>query len=220
MRLVHSYSAIKLYEQCGLRYYRQRILKDAHEQETVHTTHGHNVHSALENNLKTSKAIPKELAVHTGVANTVRKSVSKSQLLAPEKNMGLDNKWQPTGYWSDDIYLRAKLDVLVTGGPTAVVIDWKTGKRKADYTQLKIAAIAVFQTFAETLQVKTGFAWLKFNVMDRADFKREEVPTLIDEIQPRIDAIQEAQENNVWKPNPSYLCTWCPCKPTCPYAEK
>ena len=225
MRLVHSYSALKLYEQCGLRYYRQRILKDVHEQETVYTTHGNNVHSAIENNIKHATPLVKELSAYSGVIKAVKIGAATSSAnVVVEQNIGLTRSYNPTGYWDGDVWIRAKIDVLVTGSPdkTASIIDWKTGKRKVDYTQLKIAAISVFQSIpqARLENIKAAFVWLKDKVMDQVVYSRGNIRPMIEELTPRFMAIEEAQENNIWKPKPSYLCAYCPCRPTCSYAVK
>lgn len=231
MRLVHSYSSLKLYEQCGLRYYRQRILKDVHEQETVYTTHGHNVHTAIENNLNDGTAFPPELAAYVGPAAAITSgTVLAGGLLDCEQNIGLDREYNPTSYWGDAVWLRSKIDVLVKPPESigaddnkpriASVIDWKTGKRRVDFTQLKIAAISVFKTVPGLDEVRTAFVWLKDKMMDKAVYVKEELPGLIEELTPRLLAIEEAQKTNVWKPKPSYLCTYCPCKSTCNYALK
>lgn len=220
MRLVHSYSALKLYEQCPLRYYRQRIAKDVHDQDTKFTTHGHVVHKAIENNLNANTPFPPELASYAGPTNAIRRSVADDQRVVCEKNLGLNRAYDNTGYWDDAVWIRAKIDVLVHGGKSAVVFDWKTGKRKVDFTQLKIATIATFAAHTGVESVRAAFIWLKDKVMDKVTYAREEVPVLIAEIEPRLLAIEEAQVMNVWTPKPSYLCTYCPCKPTCNYALK
>lgn len=223
MRLVHSYSALKLYEQCGLRYYRQRIVKDVHEQETKYTTHGNIVHKAIELNVANNTPLPPELAGYTGPARALKDSAEKGRTVGCEKNFGLDNDFNPSDYWGDAVWIRAKLDVLVTGGPkpeSASIIDWKTGKRRIDFTQLKIAAIAVFKSFTKLNEIKASFVWLKDQVMDKETYTRDQLPGLIQELNPRLLAIEEAQITNVWKPKPSYLCNYCPCQPTCSYALK
>lgn len=220
MRLVHSYSALKLYEQCGLRYYRQRIVKDVYEQDTTQITHGNTVHKAIENKVKHGIAIPKELSAYGNIINVVERSAQTAgKTIQVEQNFGIDRQYAPVSYWDkDQIWLRAKVDVLVSGGPEAALMDWKTGKRRVDFTQLKIAAIAIFKNSPLIQTINSSFVWLKDSVMDMAVYRRTNLPILIHEIEPRLTAIEEAAATGVFKPKPSYLCTYCPCKPTCPYA--
>ena len=76
MRLIHSYSALSLFEQCGLSYYRQRIIKDVPKPTSEYITHGDNVHKAIENKLKRGIAVPKELGMYAGVINSVETAVA------------------------------------------------------------------------------------------------------------------------------------------------
>lgn len=222
MRLVHSYSALKLYEQCPLRYYRQRIVKDVHERDTKYTTHGNVVHKAIEDNINANTPFPTELSVYAGPTNAIRRSVRDDQRVVCEKSLGLDRAYGSTGYWDNAIWIRAKIDVLVHGGKSesAVVFDWKTGKRKVDFTQLKIATLATFAAYTGVESVRAAFIWLKDKIMDKVTYTRSQTSVLIAEIEPRLLAIEEAQAVNVWTPKPSYLCNYCPCKPTCPYSLK
>lgn len=221
MRLIHSYSALKLYEQCGLRYYRQRILKDVYEQDTVYSTHGNEVHKAIENKLKNGTPVPKELSAYGKIIEMVERSAEKTgRTIAVEQGLGLDRSFNATDYWGGDIWVRAKLDVVLTGGPEAVIIDWKTGKRKLDFTQLKIAAVALMAANPTIHQVITSFAWMKDKILDKRIYAKADSKALISEIAPRFAAIEEANVLGVWTPKPGYLCNYCPCKPTCNYASK
>jgi len=51
MRLTHSYSSIKLYEQCPYRYYRQRVAKDIVDEGGEASKYGERIHTFLENRL-------------------------------------------------------------------------------------------------------------------------------------------------------------------------
>ena len=45
MKLAHSYSSIKLFENCPLRYYRQRIKKDVVDEGGEASKHGERIHA-------------------------------------------------------------------------------------------------------------------------------------------------------------------------------
>jgi len=47
MKLSHSYSAIKLYENCPLRYFRQRIVKDVVDEGGEASKYGERIHEYL-----------------------------------------------------------------------------------------------------------------------------------------------------------------------------
>ena len=51
-KLAHSYTALKMYENCPKRYYHQRITKEVVDQPGTATVYGERVHKQLEEYLK------------------------------------------------------------------------------------------------------------------------------------------------------------------------
>jgi hypothetical protein len=132
MKLAHSYSAIKLYENCPLRYYRQRVVKDVVDQGGEASKHGERIHEFLEKRLAENTQLPQEAERYEPLCVSVEK-IAKSGTLYVEKELVLTDELKPTGWWDADAWLRSKLDVLVVVGDTAVVMDWKTGKRRISF---------------------------------------------------------------------------------------
>ena len=50
-QLAHSYSSLKMYENCPKRYYHQRITKEVSDSGSEATRYGERVHKALEERL-------------------------------------------------------------------------------------------------------------------------------------------------------------------------
>ena len=61
MNLTHSYSALKLYENCPYRYYHQRIAKTVVDKGGEASQHGERVHKHLEDRLRDKVDLPQEL---------------------------------------------------------------------------------------------------------------------------------------------------------------
>jgi len=61
-KLTHSYSSIKMYMNCPLRYYHQRIRKAVSDPGSEATHHGERIHKFLEDRLKTNTELPQEAA--------------------------------------------------------------------------------------------------------------------------------------------------------------
>jgi hypothetical protein len=123
MKLSHSYSAIKLFENCPLRYYRQRIVKDVVDKGSDASKHGERIHAFLENRLKGSD-LPQEIERYEPLCAGVEKAARNGTLLI-EHELVLTDELTPTGWWDADAWLRSKLDVLIVAGTSAVVLDWK-----------------------------------------------------------------------------------------------
>jgi RecB family exonuclease len=217
MRLSHSYSAIKLFENCPLRYYRQRIVKDVTDEGGEASKYGERIHTFLENRLKGAGLQP-EVEQYEPLCASVEQLAMSGQLYI-EQELVLTENMTPTGWWEPDAWLRSKLDVLVIVGDTAVVMDWKTGKRNADQFQMQMFAAQVFKHFPEVQRVKTSLVWLKTMEMDTLQYVRADTNGLWAEVMKRIQRIHDAYDNANWPARPSGLCRFCPCRHDCDYAK-
>ena len=57
--LAHSYSSMKMFENCPQRYYRQRILKDIKDEGGEASMYGERIHEMLEHRLRDNTELPK-----------------------------------------------------------------------------------------------------------------------------------------------------------------
>jgi RecB family exonuclease len=218
MRLSHSYSSIKLYENCPLRYYRQRILKDVVDEGGEASKHGERIHTFLENRLKVDATLPQEVAHYEPLCAMVERIAAGGELEI-EKELVLNENLTPTGWWDADAWLRSKLDVLVINGHDAIVMDWKTGKRKADFFQMQMFAAQVFKHYPNVVRVKTILVWLKTLEQDTETYNRININEVWAEVMRRIQRIHSSQEHDNWPAKPSGLCRYCPCRHNCDFAR-
>lgn len=217
MRLSHSYSSIKLYENCPLRYFRQRILKDVVDEGGEASKYGERIHAFLEKRLK-GAGIEQEVAQYEPLCQSVERLAKGGSLLI-EKELVLTENLTPTGWWEADAWLRSKLDVLVLRGADAVVMDWKTGKRNADQFQMQMFAAQVFKHYPEVQRVKTSLVWLKTMEMDTEQYTRIDINVVWAEVMKRIQRIHDSLEHDKWPARPSGLCRYCPARHDCDFAR-
>lgn len=218
IKLAHSYSAIKLYENCSLRYYRQRIIKDIQDEPGEASIYGDRVHKALESRLKIGADLPDHLAFAEKYCRSIE-DLGNRGLLGVEQELVITENFEPVDWWHRDAWLRFKLDVLVIVGSTALIFDWKTGKRRVDNFQMEMFAAIVFQMYPEVQVVKTNLVWLKDKAMDTEVFKRKQSPYLWRTILEKIKRIEKSLEKENWPAKPSGLCGWCPARFSCDYYE-
>lgn len=218
MKHAHSYSAIKLYENCPLRYYRQRVVKDVVDQGGEASKHGERIHEFLEKRLAENTQLPQEAERYEPLCVSVEK-IAKSGTLYVEKELVLTDELKPTGWWDADAWLRSKLDVLVVVGDTAVVMDWKTGKRRVDFFQMQLFAAQVFKHYPQVQMVKTSLVWLKTMEMDTEIYSRINTNDLWQDILSRIQMIYKSLDNDNWPAKPSGLCRYCPARHDCDFAN-
>jgi hypothetical protein len=216
MKFNHSYSALKQFEQCPLRYYRQRILKDIKDSMGEAGIHGIKVHEALEARVKDGTPLPKHLSK---MEPTCAFLSGQADMVQVEREMTLNDKLEPTGWFDRDAWLRGKLDVLLIKGKHALVLDWKTGKRRPDMFQLELFAGLVFRHYPEVEQVTTTLIWTKTHEVDTEVFPRSEYNNIFAKVLGKINRIHDAYENEKWPAHPSGLCNYCPAKHDCAYAD-
>jgi hypothetical protein len=215
--LTHSYSALKMFENCPKRYNEQRILKLVKDEGGEASIYGERIHKHLEDKLMGVAELPPELSKYTALCEKLM--ATDTTFAMAEQELTLNNKLHPTGWWDEDAWLRSKIDVLLIKGSRAIVIDWKTGKRRVDFFQLELFAVQIMSHYPEVNAVTSTFIWLKSDETDSETYTREMLPQLWQNVMVRIKRIEDAKKANVWPAKPSGLCGWCPCKPTCAYAR-
>ena len=216
--LTHSFSSIKMYENCPKRYYHQRIRKEVQDKGSDATIYGERIHEALEHRLESKVNLPKESEGYEVLCRGIEKTARGGTLLVEQK-LTLSEDLTPTGWWDGDAWVRSILDVLVLHNDTAVVMDWKTGKRRPDFTQLELFALQVFSHFPDIDKVKSSFLWLKDMQMDSKTYYRDELGSMWGSLLQRISRIEQSLAHDKWPPKPSGLCNYCPAKNICEYAQ-
>ena len=91
MRLTHSYSSIKLFENCPKRYELQRIQKVLIDEGGEASIYGDRVHKSLETRLKEDTDLPQELGRYEGLCRAVEKLVAMGGELHIEKELVLND---------------------------------------------------------------------------------------------------------------------------------
>jgi len=218
MKLAHSFSALKMYENCPKRYMHQRINKEVQDQGGVASAYGERIHEALEVRLRDKTPLTEETKRYEVLCTTLEDLAEGGELLAEQK-LTLDENLDPTDWFAPGAWLRSILDILIVKGDTAYVGDWKTGKRRPDFTQMEMFALQIFRHYPEVNEVKTSLIWLKDMSMDSEVYKREQSNAMWAKLMTRINRIYESAEHDNWPPKQSGLCPWCPAKHMCDYAK-
>lgn len=215
--LSHSYSSIKMYMNCPLRYFHQRVEKSVTDPGSEATHYGERIHKHLELRLKGEAELPQEARHYESLVSAILQGI-KGKLLV-EQELTLNVELNPTGWFDEDAWLRTKIDVLILEGDRAVMFDWKTGKRKPDFDQFELYALQVMTHYPEVEKVSVGFVWLKDFAIDRAEYTRQDVAPLWEKLLTQIARIENSLSTGVWPARPSGLCRFCPARHLCPSAQ-
>ncbi len=216
--LVHSFSSLKQFDNCPKRYFHQRIEKSVKDEGGEAAVYGEVVHKALEERVRDKKPLPPALKKHEEVCAQFE-NIPGVEVFA-EQEMVLTKEFTPTGWWDEDAWIRSKLDIVAVKGKTAVVADWKTGKRRPDPFQLDLFALQTFCHYPAVEKVHSTFIWLAEDKTDTFITVRKEVDRLKKNMQYKIKRVEDALETGVWPAKPSGLCNYCPCKDFCEYAVR
>ena len=202
-----SYSSLSMFLQCARKFDLIRNQKAVKDEPGEAAIWGQNVHSALEHRIKDKTPMPKGMEQFEVVAREVE---SWSDDWITEEQFGLTENLEPTGFFDKDVWCRGVLDIYTVKGRRAFVGDYKTGKMRPELSQLKLFAAAIFHKYPHVDKVKTAFIWLNHGTKSIEDFSRDDLQFIWKYFLPQIRRLESAYEKNVWPPNPSPLCGWCP----------
>jgi RecB family exonuclease len=219
MRLSHSYSSLKQFDNCSKQYYEVRILKKYKSQETEATQYGTLVHSAFEEYIRDKKELPESFSHYAKYVEPLARIEGD---IYCEHKLGLRPDFSPCGFFDKDVWFRGVPDFLAVNRETGVarVGDYKTGKssRFADTDQLELMAAMVMQHFPEVNKVKGALIFVVAQDIVKAEFTREQLPEILSKWGGKASMIEKVIEKGVVSARPSGLCKFCPCE--CPHNSK
>lgn len=211
-----SYSRLSTFEQCPAKFEALYVEKTCKDEGNPASREGQKVHEALAEYGQNGKPMPQSLRRHQPLVDRLLSQEGEKLF---EHQVALDCNRLQTGWFDKNVWLRAVLDVLVLNEDKAVVIDWKTGKRKPDPTQLQLFAAVVMTVYPDVQQVRSAYVWLKDGSTDSAVAKRSQLESLWDGLNNRLGAVQEAVDIGYFEAKPSGLCRFCPARKNCVYAK-
>lgn len=122
------------------------------------------------------------------------------------------NTWKPTAWFSRNplkaTWLRVVLDVgIAYPDHTAIVGDWKTGKRYDDNDeQMELFSLSTFAMWPHVQEVETRLWYVDNGHEEPAVFKKAEEAALRAKWEGRA---REMLSDREWKPKPNAMCRFC-----------
>ena len=214
-----SHSSLKDFEGCQRRYYEVKVLKNYPFTETEATRYGNQVHQAIEDYIAEDKPIPPEYEQFKPVVEAMLRKEGRK---LAEYQMALTVDLKPTDWKAKDVWVRGIADILVIDDEnlTAWVGDWKTGNNKyPDRDQLVLMSLMVFAHFPHIRKVNSALLFIVKNDMVKMSMAREDIDKHWWDYRERTARLEACFANDVWNPNQTPLCGWCPVK-TCEFNKK
>jgi hypothetical protein len=200
---VHSFSAIELFELCGLKFQHEKILKTVPFVETEQVKWGNDCHKALEIAVKNRQPLESRYAMFQGVVDSITKIAGT---IHTELKMGLNREYRATGFFDSDVYIRGVADVVIDCGARLFAGDYKSGRKKAGSKQLAMMALMLFAKFPDAQEIYTAFIWLQNRSISSEVYKREQIPELWELFLETMANIEWAIANNTFHASENFLC--------------
>ena len=213
-----SYSALKNYETCPNRYYHYQVLKDVSEPQSDELKSGYALHTAFEHRVKSGRPLPVGMAKFEPMLATY---VAAPGTTYAEQKLALTSEFRPTTYFAPDVWFRTVIDTAKIRADQgfALILDWKTGKPKADLTQLDLMAATTFLHDPAVHTIKASLAFVGYATSDWESerYQRADLRRIWGEVLPRVAALKAARTLNDFPPKPGGLCRkYCAVK-SCPH---
>lgn len=209
-----SYSRISDYRTCPARFNFKHNLR-IKEPESPAMIRGGAVDEAVTaylNGAKRTLPPEKKYGLNYGPLKLRLTQLKKAGALT-QLEYAVDRNWEPCDWkdW-DRAWLRAKLDIGLITGTTALVIDNKTGKVYADKhaEQLEIYAAVTWAQHPQVTEIEAQMFYLDQGVAS--------APALFTDLKKTIPRLRKKWEriakplftDTKWKATPGSHCSWCP----------
>jgi len=211
-----SFSRISSYEMCPRKYWNENVGKTIPFEETEEMAAGKDWHKGAELYMKRGAQLPLHMRHWEPTLSKFKNAPGEKMV---EQQIALNAKWEPVEWYAKDAWLRVKSDLTILNGDQAVQIDYKTGKQKDDFTQLRLNSAVTFHLAPEIKTVKHGFLWTKTKALTFETMHLQDVPVFWADMLPRVARYQQAHDQQNFPPKPGFLCRgYCRVK-SCQYWE-
>jgi hypothetical protein len=219
MTIKWSHSGLKDFEGCARRYHEVKILKNYPTPDTQQIKYGKELHKAAEDYVRDNVPLPEQFAF---VKPTIDALLTKSGRRYPELEMALTEDLTPCGFKAPEVWVRGVADLVIVDDDnlTGWIVDYKTGNNKyPDVGQLELMSLMLFANFPHLRQVNSALLFVVKETMVKYKMDIEQVPAAWQRYRERVARLVACHDNNVWNPNQTPLCGWCPVS-TCEFNRR
>lgn len=204
-------SSLNSYTTCPYKWFKERVTREFVMPRGEAAIWGERVHKAFENAVNLDIQLPEAYSKYAPLVEQIKKMPGEHMA---EHKFAIDEAFKPAPWRSS--WSRGVADLVVKKDGSAVIFDYKTGKRKPS-DQLMLYAGYAFVHFPEVEKVHTGFIWLKEHKVDRSTYTRDQLPDIWAEFLPVVARMKKSFETGDFPKRPNGLCrSYCPCR-NCPY---
>jgi hypothetical protein len=198
-----SFSAIDGFNTCPRKFHAERVAKVVKEVKSPVTDYGTEAHKAFEKYLFKGKELPLDLRHHQPMLDKFKDAPGKG---FPEQKLALTVDFKPTGFFDSDVWCRAIIDYAKVNGDRGIIIDWKFGKMKEGFDQIRLCSAVLMHHMPELNSIVGGYYWAKDKKFLKTNIYRTDIGGVWNDFLPRVKRLELAYSNNDWPARPSGLC--------------
>ena len=215
-KVAWSFSALSVFRTCRKKFYHLKIARDVKDGDSEAAAEGKLVHDCMFKRVIKGTALPLGLKPHEKTAAAYADRIKACDDAQGEIKLCLNDRLEPVEWFAKDAWVRAVVDLLMLKGTTAILVDWKTGKRKDNFEQLKLSAALLSRYMPEIEKFVLVFEWLRDKERSSITITKDEMKGVWLELLPQVMEIEEAKKTTDFPATPSGLCGWCPVT-SCPH---
>lgn len=207
-----SHSKIELFEQCPKKAYHVHILKEKEVPEPPYFAEGNRVHKAFEDRIIGNRRLPPDLSKHETMMQSFKQKQADGYEVGAEVAYGIDVYGRPVDFWDQTVWGRGKSDLTIIhpSRRMAVILDYKTGKKKESDIQISRLALMLFAAEPALEKVTGANIWLSENKVGKNyEVVREQLPAIRGTVERVLESVVTAEEKDNWPEKPSGLCGFC-----------
>ena len=203
-----SYSSLKQYQNCPKQYYEIKVAENYTIIPSEQMKYGTEVHKALEDYVKDGK----ELAVnYLRFKDAVDSLIAIPGVKYPEYEMALYKDRTPCDFSDAKRWVRGIVYLLIVDNDYAFIVDYKTGSNKyPDPKQLRLMSLMTFAHFPQVNKIKAGLLFVMHGSFITEEYERKDIDKSWEKFYGALERLDNSYETNVWQPNPTPLCKFCP----------
>lgn len=218
-KLAWSFSALSTYETCPKKFYHLKIAKDFKDGDSEAAAEGKEIHEALFRAVIQGEKLPIKLRRLQKLVDSYRQAGDKADDIQGELKLCLSPEFEPVDWFNKRAWVRAVVDLLLIKGSKAILVDYKTGKRRDDFSQLELSAAILSRYMPEIEEFHLTFEWLRDNersLLPDGPLRKSDMKQVWLKFLPKVNEIEEARAVTEFPAKPSGLCGWCPVT-SCPH---
>lgn len=213
-----SYSALTTFELCPKKYFHLYVAEKGSpervkDSDSSFSADGKIAHEALKSRVVDGKPLPLPMRHFEKLAKPFADAVGEKH---GEMKLALTREFQPCDYFAPDVWVRVVIDLAIVRDKMGIVVDWKTGKVKDDFTQMGLNTAVLSRWMPELESFRTAFVWLQAGKVSPRNYTLPQLTAVWNDLLPRVAKMEHARKITEFPAKQNGLCGYCPVT-SCPF---